>query len=104
MNTNKVYIVEDDKNIRELLSYKLEGSGFKVSAYADGESGLDAILETPPDVVLLDLMLPGIDGYEICRRIHLLRQAYPVYVNLVREGPYRIHFCRFLPFAVCSCS
>ena len=69
MSTAKVYVVEDDKSIRELLVYKLSGSGFDVSGFATGEDGLEAILELPPDVVLLDLMLPGIDGYEICRRV-----------------------------------
>ncbi|MBT3319978.1 MAG: response regulator transcription factor [Clostridia bacterium] len=69
MSAAKVYVVEDDKSIRELLVYKLTGSGFDVSGFATGEEGLEAILTSPPDVVLLDLMLPGIDGYEICRRV-----------------------------------
>lgn len=69
MSANKVYVVEDDKNIRDLLTYKLSGSGFDVSDFSTGEAGLKAILANPPDVVLLDLMLPGIDGYEICRQV-----------------------------------
>ncbi len=83
MSEAKVYVVEDDKSIRELLVYKLEGSGFDVSGFATGEDGLEAILETPPDVVLLDLMLPGIDGYEICRRVRADSKANNVIVMML---------------------
>ena len=69
MSAHKVYVVEDDRNIRDLLAYNLEGSGFEVGAFANGEQGLAAIQKNPPDVLLLDLMLPGIDGYEVCRRL-----------------------------------
>jgi len=69
MVKKKVYIVEDDQNIRDLLVYKIDSAGFDVMAYETGELGLHAILADHPDIILLDLMLPGIDGYEICRRV-----------------------------------
>lgn len=69
MSKKKIYVIEDDKNIRELLVYKLESAGFDTHAFETGELGLKAILSDPPSVILLDLMLPGIDGYEICRKV-----------------------------------
>ncbi len=75
MDKKKVYVVEDDKHISELMVYKIGSAGFDVKAYSDGESGLKAILEDKPDVVLLDLMLPGIDGYEICRQVRANKET-----------------------------
>jgi len=78
MSKKKIYIIEDDQHIRELLLYKLKSVGFDVESYADGESGLKAILANPPDVILLDLMLPGIDGYELCRQVRADENAQDV--------------------------
>ncbi len=75
MEKKSVYVVEDDKHISELMVYKLSGAGFDVKAFNDGESGLKAIFEGKPDVVLLDLMLPGIDGYEICRQVRANKET-----------------------------
>lgn len=65
----RVLIVEDDADIRELMRYNLEQEGFKVREAATGEDGLVSARKKPPDVVLLDLMLPGIQGLEVCRRM-----------------------------------
>lgn len=64
-----VLIVEDDDRIRASLRLALEDNGYRPIEAADGETALELMDEGPPDVVLLDLMLPGIDGYETCRRI-----------------------------------
>jgi two-component system alkaline phosphatase synthesis response regulator PhoP len=64
-----VAIVEDETNIRELLAYNLQAAGFLMQEYEDGESALAGIAASPPDLALLDLMLPGIDGMEICKRL-----------------------------------
>ena len=69
MASEKIFVIEDDDHIRELLVYKLCGSGFDVEGFATGEQGLDAVMKQLPAMVLLDLMLPGIDGFEICRKI-----------------------------------
>lgn len=61
----KILIVEDDKFLRELMNKKLLSMGYDVVAAADGESGLVMIKEAKPDVVLLDLILPGINGFEV---------------------------------------
>ncbi len=65
----RVLIIEDDKDIVELVRYNLEKEGFRVSAAADGASGLADIKKSPPRLVLLDLMLPRISGLDICREV-----------------------------------
>jgi DNA-binding response OmpR family regulator len=67
--SKKILIVEDDKFLRELISKKLKGEGFSVSEAVDGEAGLKQIKEIKPDLVLLDLILPSIDGFEVLSRV-----------------------------------
>jgi DNA-binding response OmpR family regulator len=69
MRGQRIVVVEDEEDIRELIEYHLTREGYKVTAVADGERGLATINREVPDLVLLDLMLPGIDGLEICREI-----------------------------------
>lgn len=69
MAKQRIFIVEDEADIRELLEYGLEREGFEVEAAGEGVSGLARIRRKLPDLILLDLMLPGIDGLEICRRL-----------------------------------
>jgi len=64
-----ILVVEDEEDIRELISYNLSREGFRVSSVASGEAALKAAKDSPPDLVLLDLMLPGLDGLEVCRQI-----------------------------------
>src|SRR5688572_4869737 len=64
-----VLVVEDDEGQRVLLSGVLQREGYRVVAVGDGEAGLRAIARHNPQIVLLDLNLPGIDGYELCRRV-----------------------------------
>lgn len=65
----KILIIEDDADIAAIEKDYLELSGFQVSVCSDGVSGLTAALEQPFDLLLLDLMLPGMDGFTICRRV-----------------------------------
>ena len=65
----KVLIVDDDENIAELISLYLTKECFDTKLVFDGESAIKAFKEYEPNLVLLDLMLPGIDGYEVCREI-----------------------------------
>jgi DNA-binding response OmpR family regulator len=62
-------VVEDDPDIVELLRYNLEREGYRVLVAADGERGLGDAVRHQPDLVVLDLMLPGLDGLEVCRRL-----------------------------------
>jgi DNA-binding response OmpR family regulator len=62
----RVLVADDDADIRELVLFKLESAGFEVAAVADGQTALDTALADPPDLVVLDLMMPGLTGLEVC--------------------------------------
>src|SRR3979490_263839 len=65
----KVLIVEDETDLVKLLKYNLEKEGFRVSYATDGSIALAEVRRDPPDLVILDLMLPGLDGLEVCRQL-----------------------------------
>ncbi len=69
MKKEKILIVEDETDIRDVLAYNLDKEGYLVSTAPDGEKGLDLVEKEIPDLVLLDLMLPGLDGLDVCRRM-----------------------------------
>ena len=71
----KILIVDDDANIAELISLYLVKECFETRIVGDGEAALEAFAEFHPDLILLDLMLPGIDGYEVCRQIRATSQT-----------------------------
>lgn len=64
----KILIIEDDKFLRELIARKLKAENFEVSEAVDGEEGLEKIKKEKPDLVLLDLILPGMDGFEVLEK------------------------------------
>ena len=64
-----ILLVEDDKFLRELLVRKLEAVGFKISTAVDGREALKKVKEELPELVLLDLVLPGVDGFDILKEI-----------------------------------
>lgn len=68
-SSHRIAVVEDDADILDILQYNLHREGYAVDAYARGDSALAGIKRKVPDLVLLDLMLPGIDGLEICRQL-----------------------------------
>jgi len=69
MVKSTVLIIDDEKDLIELVRYNLQKEGFLIKSASDGESGLAAALRDLPDMILVDLMLPGIDGFEVCRRL-----------------------------------
>ena len=71
MAHENILAVEDDEDILELLKYNLAKEGYRVTAVTSGEEGLQLAHSTTPDLILLDLMLPGVDGLEVCRRLKL---------------------------------
>jgi two-component system response regulator MprA len=73
--TNRVLVIEDEDRIRQFLQRGLTYENYRVDVAADGATGLALARENPPDIVVLDWMLPGMDGLEVCRR---LRAAGPV--------------------------
>lgn len=81
--TTTVLIVEDEPDLREILRYNLEREGFKVIESEDGEAGLALLRKHLPNIVLLDIMLPGMDGVEICRSIKYDPQTRSIPVIMV---------------------
>jgi len=66
---NRILLVDDEKDILEFLSYNLKKEGFEVATCSDGQSALDTILEFKPNLIVLDVMMPGMDGIETCENI-----------------------------------
>jgi twitching motility two-component system response regulator PilG len=69
MPKKKILVVEDEESLLKLESILLTSRGYEVRGVPNGQAALDAIVEERPDLVLLDIMLPEIDGFEVCRRI-----------------------------------
>ena len=80
----KILIVEDEKDISEILSYNIQRQGYEVDTAYDGETGLGKALSGEFDLILLDVMLPKMDGFEICRRVREKLQT-PIIILTARE-------------------
>lgn len=78
-------IVEDEKSILDILSFNLKREGYQIFEAMDGESGLDQALTRNPDLILLDVMLPKLDGFEVCRRIRRTGALTPIIMLTARE-------------------
>ena len=81
----KILIVEDEQNIVDILSFNLEREGYDTIEAYDGPTGLKLALEENPDLILLDLMLPGMDGFDVCRQIRQAGCATPILMLTARE-------------------
>lgn len=93
MNTRqhpRVVVVDDEAPIRELVRSYLVRDGMEVFTADDGPTGLGAVRQLSPDVVVLDLMLPGIDGVEVCRQLRSFSDAYVVMLTARGEEVDRI--------------
>ena len=75
MDKEKILIVDDDENIAELISLYLNKECYETQIATDGASALEAFVEFMPNLILLDVMLPGMDGYQVCTEIR--KQCYP---------------------------
>lgn len=77
--TNKrLLIVDDDEDIRELLVFDIQSSGYTVDSAKDGEEGLKKAVENNYDLILLDVMMPKMNGYDVCKNIRLVKPKVPV--------------------------
>ena len=65
----KILIVDDEKNIRDIIIYNLKKEGYQILQAADGEEGVRLAMEEEPDLILLDIMMPKMDGYDACKKI-----------------------------------
>lgn len=65
----KILVAEDERDIRDLIAFSLRNAGHEVITTADGESALEQVYAQRPDLVLLDVRMPRLDGYQVCRRI-----------------------------------
>src|SRR5437763_8197718 len=81
----KILIIEDEANIVQLIRLYLEQAGFTVLAASDGVAGLELHAREHPDLVILDLMLPALDGMEVCRRIRAWATT-PILMLTARQG------------------
>ncbi len=85
MSEISVLVVEDESSIRKFITINLDRSGFKVIEAESGEVGLDRFKEFTPQVVVLDIMLPGVDGFEVCRQIRELKSD-AIVIMLTAKG------------------
>ncbi len=79
----RILVVEDDQNLREFFQFVLENSGHRVECVSDGQAALAACAAQPPDLVLLDVMLPEVNGYEVCHRLKTAEATKSVKVLFV---------------------
>ena len=83
--SKKILIVEDEKNIVDILSFNLSKEGYDTLEAYDGEAGLRLALEENPDLILLDLMLPKMDGFDVCRSVRERNRSTPIIMLTARE-------------------
>lgn len=82
----RILIVDDDKSITSVLKRGLGYEGYAVDTASDGEEGLDIARERPPDLVILDIMMPGMDGLEVCRRLRMVDEKLPILMLTARDS------------------
>ncbi len=80
----RILVVEDDATVREAVAAYLARAGHDVEAVGDGEAAIEAYTSTPADLVLLDLMLPGLGGFEVTRRLRSMRRDLPLIMVTAR--------------------
>ena len=83
--SKRILIVEDEKNIVDILSFNLGREGYDTLEAYDGETGLKLALEENPDLILLDLMLPKMDGFDVCRAVREKNRSTPII--MLTAGP-----------------
>ncbi len=81
----KILIVEDEQNIVDILSFNLGRDGYDTLEAYDGVTGLQLALEENPDLILLDLMLPGMDGFDVCKQVRANGSTTPIIMLTARE-------------------
>src|SRR4051812_6316487 len=85
-SVTRVLLVEDDRDIAEPLARALGREGYDVSSAGDGHVALETVLDAPPDLIILDIGLPGMDGLDVCRHVRELRPQVPILMLTARAG------------------
>ncbi len=80
LGIQRILVIDDDENVRDTIAVMLEQEGFRMYQAADGQSGLEAALKHKPDLILVDLRLPGLPGVEICKRLRAARMKSAIIV------------------------
>lgn len=89
MKHTKILIADDNENIREALTYLLEDEGYSLSVAKDGGEALRKVREVTPDILFLDIMMPEINGYDVCRTIKNdpdLKKTYVIMLTAKGQG------------------
>lgn len=84
----KIYLADDDAHIRDLERAFLLKEGFLVEAFPDGDALLSACGQTLPDLVILDIMMPGTDGFSVCEQLRTMSDTLPILIVSARDNPY----------------
>ena len=83
--SKKILVVEDERNIVDILTFNLAREGYETAEALDGAEGLRLALAMDPDLILLDLMLPGLSGFEVCKKIRETGSSTPILMLTARE-------------------
>jgi two-component system alkaline phosphatase synthesis response regulator PhoP len=83
MSKKSILVVEDEEDIQQLVSYNLVRAGFDVDCADSGEEAMQRLRDKQPDLILLDLMLPGVDGSEVCRSLRLDEQTREIPISML---------------------
>jgi two-component system, OmpR family, alkaline phosphatase synthesis response regulator PhoP len=86
--TKKVLVVDDEQPIITLLQYNLEQNGYQVITAMDGERGRDLAISESPDFIILDLMLPKLDGIEVCKQLRQLKVSTPILMLTAKDDEF----------------
>jgi two-component system OmpR family response regulator len=86
MPGERLLLVDDEDNLRSMLDAALRHNGFEITSVATGRDAIDAVAASEPDLVLLDVMLPDLDGFEVCRRLRTAGSRTPVLFLTARDG------------------
>lgn len=85
MSGERLLVVDDDENLRSMLSAALKHHGYDVESVDNGDAAIEAVAATRPDLLVLDVMLPGVDGFEVCRRLRSMNDHTPVLFLTARD-------------------
>lgn len=84
----KILVVDDEESIVTLLSYNLERAGYDVVTARDGEEALEKATSEQPDLIVLDLMLPKMDGIEVCKQLRIQKMMFPILMLTAKDDEF----------------